>query len=93
MKFTLATLLVILALASVCYSKNIRGCKSVTKCTDPFRLKEMCMPVVSPVCGYRPDLVCVTTPCKYITYTNSCEACRDPDVISYTDGPCRKIKK
>ena len=91
-KLTSALLLALFAFASFGSAQNMRGAaNSATQCTDPNRFNEMCMLVVSPVCGYKPDVVCVGLPCNYVTYSNSCEACRDPDVVSYTNGKCTEV--
>ncbi|NNE37833.1 MAG: hypothetical protein HKN08_05960, partial [Gammaproteobacteria bacterium] len=51
-----------------------------------------CAEIYMPVCAVRDTGIrCVTTPCESterIDYSNACSACRDPEVISYTDGQC-----
>jgi hypothetical protein len=53
---------------------------------------ELCAQLYDPVCGQRDTGVrCVTTPCNSTEpreYPNACEACADPKVLSYADGPC-----
>jgi len=58
------------------------------KCKPEDRLNDMCIEIYSPVCGHRPGLQCFTTPCNHETYPNSCFACSDTDVVSYTMGQC-----
>ena len=50
------------------------------------------MEIVDPVCGYKTGVDCVGIlgPCNYVTYSNACEACDAPDVLSYTQGACPK---
>jgi len=60
-------------------------------CTPATRLGDVCVDIYQPVCGYRPDLNCLTTPCNHITYPNRCEACHDSDVVSYTKGECTEL--
>ncbi len=88
-KFTVAVLCTLLSLSS---AQNIRGAANASiQCTPESRIGEMCMLVVQPVCGYRPDIVCSTNDpitCNYNTFSNACEACHDPSVASYTKGAC-----
>jgi hypothetical protein len=53
---------------------------------------EMCAQMYDPVCAQRDTGIrCVTTPCdssEAREYSNACEACRDPKVVSYVPGPC-----
>ena len=94
-KFTIAVLCALLSLSS---AQNIRGTASAAantnssiQCTPDSRIGEFCLAVFSPVCGYRPDIVCTANDpitCNYVTYSNACEACHDPSVASYTTGEC-----
>lgn len=59
-------------------------------CSTESRKTDACVTVVEPVCGLV-RVECVTTPCDPIpeTFTNSCEACRNERVVSYTEGACQ----
>ncbi len=87
-KFTLAVLLVLFCFSSFGFAKGCLGQKR-TRCLAKDREGDVCPMIYDPVCGHKPDIVCVTTPCNYITYGNACEACHDPEVKSYTQGECR----
>jgi len=94
-RFTVAILCALLSLAS---AQNIRGTAAAAAnanglglCLPQDREAVICSLVVAPVCGYRPDIVCSANDpitCNYVTYSNACEACRDPSVFSYTSGAC-----
>ena len=62
--------------------------KVVYTCQDADRQGNICPMIYSPVCGYRPSVACFTIPCKHVTYGNSCQACHDSLVESYTTGEC-----
>ncbi len=87
-KFTITLLLVIFAFISLSSAQNMRGSASGTKCPAQGTVPEACPLYIDPVCGYRPDFVCILPSCQYQTYSNGCEACNDPLVVSYTQGPC-----
>lgn len=61
---------------------------------NPFTLclKKSCPKIYKPVCAYyNLSLVsCKKNNCR-ITMANACEACKDPKIIGYVDGPCPKI--
>ena len=61
----------------------------VFTCTDEQRNAEACIEIYAPVCA-QVQVECVTTPCNPVpqTYPNSCFACSENRVISYTDGAC-----
>lgn len=86
-KFTLSLLLVLFCFSSLAFSQSSSS-STITKCRPKDRLGTLCSLVVDPVCGYKPDIVCTGSPCNYITYSNACEACHDPQVASYTQGKC-----
>ena len=88
-QFILAVLLVFFCFSTLGFAQGFLDQKA-TRCLDKDREGESCTMIYDPVCGHRPDIVCVTTPCIYITYSNACEACHDPDVESYTQGECRE---
>jgi len=85
-KFTVAVLFAVLSLGSAQTTGGFLT--SSIQCTPESRQGEICSMIADPVCGYRPDVVCAAIPCKYETYANACEACHDPQVVSYTIGPC-----
>lgn len=59
-------------------------------CSDESRLAEACIEIYAPVCGLT-KVECVTEPCEPVpeTYSNSCFACQNERVVSYTEGECR----
>ena len=90
-KFGLALLFALLCLSIRIQAKGIRGTTGIP-CDPKQREGDVCPQIYMPVCGFKPDLVCITTPCNFITYSNSCEACHDLDVASYTVGACADDK-
>lgn len=58
-------------------------------CTEEDRKAEACIEVYRPVCGwFDPEQIqCFAYPCA-ATYSNECEACRDPRVLYWTEGEC-----
>jgi len=68
-----------------------RSLTVIHHCTEESRNGDACPANIDPVCGFKPDIVCVTTPCNYITYGNACEACHDALVVSYTYGECAEV--
>lgn len=56
-------------------------------CTPEQREAEACIEIYAPVCASY-QVQCVTTPCNPVpkSYPNSCFACADNNVISYTEG-------
>jgi len=63
------------------------------ECTPDQRGADFCAAVYDPVCGAK-EVQCITVPCNPVseTYPNSCEACRDKAVVSYTKGECRVVE-
>lgn len=63
--------------------------EGLTRCTPEGRRAEACAEIYEPVCGlFDPDKVqCIKAPCGQ-TYSNSCEACRDANVLGYSAGEC-----
>ncbi|NOR84989.1 hypothetical protein GQ473_02635 [archaeon] len=61
----------------------------IFECTTEQRNVDACIEIYQPVCG-KVNVQCITTPCDPInqTYSNSCEACRNELVESYTLGEC-----
>ncbi len=61
----------------------------VVTCVPEQRNLNACIELYAPVCG-AVQVQCVTTPCNPIeqTFSNSCFACTDENVISYTEGEC-----
>jgi len=60
-----------------------------TFCQPQQRQGDVCFQLYDPVCA-KVNIQCVTTPCDPInqTFSNSCEACRNSLVESYTRGEC-----
>jgi len=61
----------------------------VIDCTPEQKGAEACIELYSPVCA-SVQIQCVTTPCEPIpkTFSNSCFACSEHSVDSYTEGEC-----
>ena len=62
---------------------------AVTECLPEQRDVNACIEIYQPVCGTA-NVQCVTTPCDPAqeTYANSCKACTNSLVSSYTNGEC-----
>jgi putative hemolysin len=58
-------------------------------CTEEQRDADVCTADYTPVCGFV-QIQCITTPCEPVhqTFSNACEACKNPLVLSYTIGEC-----
>jgi hypothetical protein len=58
-------------------------------CQPSERGVDVCIEIYSPVCGWNdPDkIVCVTYPCAS-SYSNSCFACLNPEILYWTEGDC-----
>jgi carboxymethylenebutenolidase len=65
-----------------------RNLKS-TDCLPEQRNVDACIEIYQPVCG-QVQVECITTPCDPVkeTFENSCKACANERVISYTEGKC-----
>lgn len=64
---------------------------AVTACLPEQRNVDACIEIYQPVCG-TVHVQCVTTPCDPVqeTFSNSCKACTNPLVSSYTNGACTR---
>ena len=62
---------------------------AVTQCLPEQRDVDACIEIYQPVCG-TVIVQCVTTPCDPVqeTFSNSCKACTNSLVSSYTNGEC-----
>ncbi len=62
---------------------------AVTECLPEQRDVEACIEIYQPVCATI-IVQCVTTPCDPVqeTFANSCKACANSLVSSYTEGEC-----
>lgn len=62
-----------------------------TFCTPESRSVDACIEIYQPVCGFT-QVECITAPCDPVpeTYSNSCFACSNDRVISYTNGACEQ---
>jgi hypothetical protein len=60
-----------------------------TQCLPEQRNVDACIEIYQPVCA-SVNVQCVTTPCDPVqeTYANSCKACMNSLVSSYTQGEC-----
>ena len=58
-------------------------------CTEESRNADACIEIYQPVCGWNdPEKIqCIKFPCAS-TYSNSCFACADENVLYYTKGVC-----
>ncbi len=70
------------------------GCKPVedlekTFCNEDQRNVGACITIYQPVCGWDdPEKInCLTYPCA-TTYSNSCSACSNENVLYHTEGEC-----
>lgn len=59
------------------------------ECTESEKSADACIEIYAPVCGLV-EVQCVTTPCPPIpqTFSNSCHACSQGNVSSYSEGEC-----
>jgi hypothetical protein len=62
---------------------------SVTECLPEQRNVGACIEIYQPVCATE-NVQCVTAPCDPVqeTFANSCKACKNSLVSSYTTGEC-----
>ncbi len=62
---------------------------AVTECLPEQRNVDACIEIYQPVCASI-NVQCVTTPCDPVqqTFSNSCKACTNSLVSSYTNGEC-----
>jgi len=62
---------------------------AVTECLPEQRNVDACIEIYQPVCA-SVNVQCVTTPCDPVqeTFANSCKACVNSLVSSYTNGEC-----
>lgn len=62
----------------------------VTACAPEQRNVDFCTMDYTPVCA-KVNVQCVTTPCNPVseTFSNACEACKNPLVESYIAGECK----
>ncbi len=62
---------------------------AVTECLPEQRVVDACIEIYQPVCA-SVNVQCVTTPCDPVqeTFANSCKACKNSLVSSYTKGEC-----
>lgn len=60
-----------------------------TLCKPEQRNVDACIEIYQPVCGLT-QVECITEPCDPVpeTYSNSCFACQNDRVVSYTEGAC-----
>ena len=73
----------------VTFGGDINGTQ--TNCKPEQRGDDItCITVYRPVCG-KVNVQCITAPCNPVleTFGNSCEACRNSLVESYTEGECK----
>jgi len=65
----------------------------ITFCQPSQRQGDVCYQIYDPVCA-KVNIQCIKAPCNPIreTFSNACEACRNPLVESYTKGECVNVK-
>lgn len=63
--------------------------EKVISCTPEQRKADVCAEIYQPVCA-TVQIQCVKAPCDPVrqTFENSCSACHNPLVSSYTEGGC-----
>ena len=68
---------------------EVAGEKEI-KCLDDQRKADVCVQIYAPVCA-TVHIQCIKAPCYPIeqTFGNSCEACRNSLVDTYTEGECK----
>ena len=68
---------------------NVFDPAHVIVCTPEQRNADACYEIYDPVCA-KMNIQCIQAPCDpiYQTFSNDCEACKNPLVGSYTGGEC-----
>ena len=63
--------------------------KEMNFCNPEDREGDFCIQIYQPVCGFfNPEKIqCIRYPCAQ-TYSSSCFACQNPDVLYWTSGEC-----
>lgn len=63
--------------------------KSPIICSEASKIVDACIEIYQPVCGLV-EVQCITTPCNPVpqTFSNSCHACAQGNVVSYGMGEC-----
>lgn len=58
-------------------------------CSNESRNADFCITLYDPVCGWlnSEEIKCIKFPCAD-TYSNSCNACKNPDILYFTKGNC-----
>jgi|GEM_PF-6809341 len=72
------------------YSSNGRPvARAPITCLPAQRKADVCAQVYQPVCA-KVNIQCIKAPCNPVnqTFSNSCDACKNPLVESYTSGAC-----
>ncbi len=77
-----------------CFDGN--GCageKQIISCAPGQRNVDVCYQIYDPVCA-KVNIQCIKAPCEPIhqTFSNPCEACKNPLVESYTRAECADIE-
>ncbi len=70
-------------------SENSTSNLNRSYCTNSSRNADMCIQVYQPVCGWNDPskIQCIKYPCAQ-TYGNSCDACKNSNVIYWTSEQC-----
>lgn len=86
-----ALLLAMLVLAGHVKNSCFGGPDAQNYCTAGHREAQCCIMLYAPVCGwFDPSKIqCFAYPCAG-TYSNSCLACMDENVLYWTAGECPK---
>ena len=74
---------------AACPGSDTPPARETITCQPDQRLVDVCTEQYAPVCADY-QVQCITAPCNPVprTYSNSCFACMDKNVISYSDGAC-----
>ena len=87
-RYTLLIVFVLVCCSLLTSADAAKINEKATKCLPKDRKQAFCREIYQPVCGYKPNIRCFTTPCNHVTYSNKCVACKDVNVESYTVGKC-----
>lgn len=95
-RLSMSLMLFLILSCSFILSASAKSCRGGSKpktfkCKPSDRKGLICPEIFQPVCGFRPGIRCFTTPCTHVTFSNSCFACHDTTVVSYTIGECTVI--
>jgi len=71
-----------------CGCRGHPTCELSHVCSEASKSAQVCDSVLHPVCGWMSEKIkCFKYPCA-INAANPCEACKNENVVSWTDGQC-----